>query len=79
MSFSSPRLQLFRFLIRGHAFARQSGFLRLEGGALENTAVCGYGIARFQHDDIPHDDLFAFHREKLSAAYHLAGGSGHLL
>ena len=54
-----------------HRLTRQSGFLDLHAGALQETCVSGNCIARFQNDDIADDEIFTVYGHLLSVAQYL--------
>ena len=48
-----------------------------EAGVLDDAAVGGHGVARFQQDDVAGHDLGGVQRLGLAVAQNLAGGGGH--
>ena len=73
------RDDLFRVLFRGHALARERGFLDLERRGRDEAHIRGDDVARFQLDDVAGDDLLTCEMPPLAVAQHLGKCLVHIL
>ena len=66
-------------LVDRHAFTGEGGFLDLEAGAFQDTAVGGNRVAGFQDHHVAGNQLGAGQYHLLAVPQHLTGGGGHAL
>jgi len=62
-----------------HGFARQRRFLDFHACTFDDARIRRDRVSRFENDDIPRDELLAFHGHLMSAADDLGGRGGDFL